>query len=238
VETGKGYYSTRPIPGKNIRLIVMNTVPERPPFGYPAFYGVMTREQFEDFILPEITAARNANEYVILASHHPSSDFGLPYPGDTISAGEFRGFMTEQPNILVHLAGHSHRNEVELVPGRYPYVEIETSSIIDYPQEGRIVDIFHDKVTNTFYLQSTMIHHLESPTPLSMACYTRSLFDAGLQPSAKWDTEVEAITSEVEKLYEDSYGIVGIKAEKRPSLEERFGEASDRNVQIALPRQN
>ncbi len=170
-------YTVRPVSDVPVRLIVMNTVAPDLPFGIPVDYGVMTREQFESFVVPEVKAARAAGEYVIMVSHHPAQSFNKPYPGDTVKAFEFRAFLSSQGNVIAHLAGHEHRNFVSLVRGTFPYVEIETSSLIDMPQEARLLDVFYNAAKKTIRLESRMVSHADAPTRLSAESYRRATID-------------------------------------------------------------
>ena len=175
---GHAYYSARPSGDAPIRLIVLDTVSSAPIPGFPFFYGVMTRDQFENFLKPEVKAARRAGEYVIIASHHPSIDFSIPHPGETVGTWEFRRFLASQPNVLAHICGHYHRNRVIMVKGRNPYPEIETASLIDYPQEGRIIEIYRYPRSGWFVVQSAMVSHMEAPTGLSAESFRRAAIDA------------------------------------------------------------
>ena len=111
--TGHAYYSVRPKEDVPIRLIVLDTAAPDPPPGFPLFYGVMTRDQFEGFLKPEVEAARAGGEFVLIASHHPSEHFDTPYPGRTVSALEFRCYLALQPNVIAHICGHTHRHRVD-----------------------------------------------------------------------------------------------------------------------------
>jgi len=189
-------YAVRPVPEVPVRLIVMNTVAPNLPLGVPVDYGVMTREQFEDFVQPEVKAARAAGEYVIMVSHHPAQSFNKPYPGDTVKAFEFRAFLSSQGNVIAHLAGHEHRHFLRFVRGPHPYVEIETASLIEMPQEGRLLDIFYHADSKTIRLESRLVAHADAPTRLSAESYRRAVIDL---------TEGKAVqdTPSIETLFDD-----------------------------------
>ncbi len=177
-EQGHAYYTVRPRKDVPVRLIVLDTVSSAPIPGFPFFYGVMPREQFEDFLKPEIEAAHEIGEFVIIMSHHPSIEFAIPHPGDTVGTVEFRRYLASQPNVLAHFCGHHHRHLVTRVRGRYPYPEIQTASLIDYPQEGRMIEVYRCPSTGRFVLEGAMFSHMEAPTGLSEESFQRSAIHA------------------------------------------------------------
>lgn len=238
--TGLPRYSVRPKQEVPLRIIVLDTVAMDPPLLWPVHYGVMTREQFEFFLKPEIEAARTAGEFVILASHHPSADFDLPYTLPTVGTAEFRRYIASQPNILAHICGHTHRHLVTPVQGLHPYLEIETASLIAYPQEGRVFDVFYIEETNSFRLTSTMISHASNPTRLSLESYRRAVID---HEFGKRATQAPP-WPELQDLFSDPEGVLGPEtalaaydpAEMTLSPEERYGRPEDRQFSIILHR--
>ncbi|MBI4557264.1 MAG: metallophosphoesterase [Candidatus Hydrogenedentes bacterium] len=239
--SGRARYSVRPKPDAPVRIVVMDTVaPEPTPLGFPVEYGVMTREQFENFVKPEIEAARTADEFVIVASHHPSTDFGRPYPALTVGDLEFRSYLASRPNVIAHVCGHTHRHHVTLVPGAYPYYEIETGSLIDYPQEGRILDVYYVPETGDVRLESRIFSHLEAPTRLSAESFRRATIDALTGKSIVERRDAE----EFKALFPDPAAKLGQSytlpspEEWSPtrSLEERYGRKADREFSVVLHR--
>lgn len=233
VDTGLTRYSVHPKDGVPVRLVVMDTVAPDPPYGLPAHYGVMTREQFDNFVKPEIEAAQEAGEFVLLASHHPSEDFELPYPQPQVRTREWRDYVASQPNIVAHLCGHSHKNFVTHVDGDYPYYEIQTGSIIDYPQEGRIIDVFYDESTETVRLESTMFSHMDDPTPLSEESYRRTII---YRENFKRMETKAAAESEIKKLSLES-GMAPVDFfPPLPTMEESYGADAHREFAVTFPR--
>ena len=216
-------YTVRPDELAPVRIIVMDTVAPNPIPGLPAQYGVMTQEQFNNFVKPEIEAAQEAGEFVLLASHHPSADFDIPYSGATVTARQFRRYLAKQPNIIAHVCGHTHQNFVQRFDGDFPYYEIQTGAIIDYPQEGRILDIYWDESTSTMGLASTMFSHMDNPTVLSEESFRRAEIQAGIDDEAK--------TAGV-----DEIALASRWSPPLPSKAERFGTESDRNFRATFPR--
>jgi hypothetical protein len=239
--SGHCYYSVHPKTGAPVRLVVMDTAaPDPTPLAFPIDYGVMTRDQFESFVKPEIEAAKLAGEFVILASHHPSADFKKPYPAATVSTFEFRSYLASQSNVIAHVCGHTHRHHVSLVSGAYPYYEIETGSLIDYPQEGRVLDVYYVAETGDVRLESRMVSHMEEPTQLSAESNRRAAIDAAKGKSAE---DLAAATKFIQALPDpkatlgDSY-VLPTPEELSPerSKEERYGQSGDRDFTVVLHR--
>lgn len=227
-ESGRARYSTRPKKDAPVRLLVIDTVAPYQIDGLPAHYGVMTREQFEDFIKPEIEAAEDAGEWVLIASHHPSVDFDTPFLGLTVGTREFRRYLAERPNVIAHLCGHTHKNRVTKVDGPNPYYEIETGSIIDYPQQGRILDVYYVEASNSIRLVSEMVSHMENPTRLSAESFRR----------AQTDALNREIIAEEAKALRDELKRAGITTwpEPSPTKAESVGREEDRNFDVTFPR--
>ncbi len=235
LENGTVYYSAHPKSGVPVRLIVMNTVAPNPPFGLPADFGVLTRNQFETFVKPEIEAAQTAGEFVILASHHPSSDFDSTYFVNKVGTAEFRNYLAAQPNVIAHVCAHVHRHHVLEVDGPFPYLEIETASIVDFPQEGRLLDVFYDAPTETLRLESTIVGHIDNPTTLSAESYRRAEIDM---------TEASGLIREGERteLFPDP-ATLGIEMKRyepddAETMARRSGTPSDRTFSRVFHRPN
>jgi len=238
--SGSTCYSVRPQEDVPIRLIVLDTVAPLSLWGFPMPYGVMTREQFESFLKPEVEAARVAGEFVIIVSHHPSTDFMAPYPGRTVGTLEFRNYLASRPNIIMHICGHTHEHRVTKVYGRYPYLEIETASLIDFPQEVRIFDVFYIEETKSIRVESTLVSHMDNPTRMSSESHRRTWIDAGvIEKTLGYPPDID-----VAGLFPDPAEVYGPSCElpkfegwaPPPSREQRYGRDADREFSVELPR--
>lgn len=229
-------YSVRPKRDVPIRLIVLDTAISNPPEGLPADFGVMLREQFEGFLKPHIEAARMAGEWVLLASHHPSRDFDTPYgPAMGVPQAEFRQYLAAQSNIIAHICGHTHRNYLDMVQGPYPYPEIETDSLIDYPQEVRILGIYYIKETNRFRLESAMVSHMDDPTVLSAESFRRAGIISGQAPPPDAFAKRHGVPPE-DVFPSDWPSFESPQRANMMSQEERYGRPEDRDFSITLDR--
>ena len=158
-ETGPSWYSVTPVEG--LRLIGLNTCePAHRIPGFPYQDGSVSSEQVA-FLRGELDAAEQRGELAIIASHHPSASLWAGY-GSALVGSEFRALLNEYPHVVAHLAGHTHRNRVTVRDG---YLEIETCSTLDLPQEGRIVEIWRRDVDGLVVVNYEMFSHLDEQLP-------------------------------------------------------------------------
>ena len=158
-ESGASWYSVSPAPG--LRLIGLDTC--RPAHQIPGFFyvdGSILDDQLA-FLRAELTAADGRGELVIVASHHPSAFLRSIY-GTVVTGSSFREVLNTHPNVILHLAGHTHRNRVW---DRGGYVEIETCSTLDLPQEGRLIEIWRDEASGDVSIRYEMFSHLDDDLP-------------------------------------------------------------------------
>ncbi len=158
-ESGASYYSVAPVPG--LRLIGLDTCD--PAYIAPGFVyvdGSLTETQVS-FLRSELSAARDRGELVIVASHHPSASLRAIY-GTALIGSEFRALLNDYPNVILHIAGHTHRNRIA---DRGGYLEIETSSTIDPPQEGRVIEIWRNDATGDVTIRYETFSHIDDTLP-------------------------------------------------------------------------
>lgn len=156
-------YSVSPVPG--LRLIALNS--SDPAVVLPgSFYpdGAIS-EAGVDFLRSELAAADRSGEAVIVATHHPSGWLRRAF-GTMITQDGFRSLLNRHPSVVLHLAGHTHRNAVY---DRGGYLEIETGSTLDPPQTGRIIEVWTDAAGGEVELRYRTFSHLdEIPVPPGM----------------------------------------------------------------------
>ncbi len=132
------WYSVSPVPG--LRLIALNSAtPAIPQSAYVFSEGAISFEQ-RQFLERELAKAQAADEWVIVATHHPSGTLEVVY-GTSLGPNTFRRLLNSYSCVKVHLSGHAHS---EAVIDRGGYVEFVTSSILDAPQQGRVIELWRD----------------------------------------------------------------------------------------------
>jgi len=144
VESGEKYW-VRDV--GDIRLISLDTVNI-----HGGWQGSIDRTQLRWL---DSTLAENQNgdnpKYVVILSHHPAPTlFNLYSPeGEEPRVGEEElvSLLTNYSSVILWLAGHNHDHRVDLVGnvnGARGFWHIQTASNIDWPQQGRLVEIFEE----------------------------------------------------------------------------------------------
>jgi len=105
---------------------------------------------------------------VVLFGHHPLSAFAeTKHPSDggplPLNRSAVLDLLTRFPNVVAWLNGHGHKHRV--VPHQPQYErggfwEITTASLIDYPQQTRIVELV-DNGNDTLSITATLVDHSE-----------------------------------------------------------------------------
>ena len=135
--------------------------------------GAMPDQQFR-WLRDELELAKG--KAVLVFSHHPDRSFAdralgfAPDGGRT--AAEVVELLGTHGNVVAWIAGHTHENIIRAcgtgsgecaISGSgaqpdvgHPFWRVETSSLIDHPQEGRIVEVF-DVGGGKYGLRLTMI---------------------------------------------------------------------------------
>jgi len=122
--------------------------------------GSLDEEQFA-WLRREL--AESAGLPIVIASHHPSptmtNDFA-PDGGRRVLGPEVVALLLEQPDVILWVAGHVHFNAAIQHGGDAGFWEITTSSLIDWPQQGRILEFL--RVDDAYAVVSTVVDH-DSP---------------------------------------------------------------------------
>jgi len=144
-----------------LTIIALDTVN---PHG--GWQGSLDRDQF-DWVREQLESARN--EYVVITSHHPSPTMVNDYAPDGIVprvlGAEVVELLHAYPNVIAWIAGHVHFHAVlrhEREGGAF--VELTTSSLIDWPQQARILEFVRDREAGEIAIVSTVIDHHAPPS--------------------------------------------------------------------------
>lgn len=106
------------------------------------------------------------NRLVVLFSHHPLSAFDkAEYPSDggraPLNRSAVQELLSRYPNVVAWLSGHRHKHRVTPRKGKYEhggFWEITTASLIDFPQQSRIVELL-DNGDGTLSIVATLVDH-------------------------------------------------------------------------------
>ena len=175
---GTAYYLVDKGP---VRLVVLDTVN---PNGYAD--GSLDAPQFT--WLKQVIDG-SADKLVVLFSHHTSGTMSNPFVatgGDLdiprVLGSEVVGYLLTKPQVVAWVNGHTHRNEILAHTGPAGgFWEINTASHIDFPQQGRIIEIA-DNTDGTLSIFTTILDHAAPAefdgnldSPLSLAALSREL---------------------------------------------------------------
>jgi len=152
------------------RLISLDTVNE---FG--GWQGSLDREQFEWL---KNQFANPVPKYFILLSHHPAPTLFNTYaPTGVAQRVDEKELVTElliEKRVILWLAGHNHEHSIEYVgtEGVDGFWHIQTASNIDWPQQGRQVEII--QVGSELVIATSVFDH---QSPIDLAQATEDLSD-------------------------------------------------------------
>ena len=124
----------------DVRLIALDTVNH---FG--GWQGCIHREQFEWL---KVLLEESTDKYVMLTSHHPLQDLFNGYVPEGVEApaltAEVESLLLGYSNVILWVAGHVHDHSISAVRqsnGEVGFWQIRTTSHIDWPQQGRTVEV-------------------------------------------------------------------------------------------------
>ncbi len=129
--------------GPKVRLVVLDTTAET-----GSADGLVRTPVVDGYLRPALTKARADGKFVIVTSHHASASFtdgggagGTRQPDATTTA-DFRALLASFPNVLMHLAAHSHEHKVEAVSGAHPYWEVRSPALMDFPNQTKVYEVW------------------------------------------------------------------------------------------------
>ena len=125
--------------------------------------GFLTQQDIS-WIKQQLQDAQDSGQLVIVSSHHKPDDilFNSKTLVDTLN---------QYPNVIAHLVAHSHENRILPRLGETPelgYWEIESGSMVNWPQQFRVLDISIDSNSGIGTIKSTMLNH-DSSSPLDVS---------------------------------------------------------------------
>jgi len=116
--------------------------------------------------------ADEAPKYLVLLSHHPASTLFNLYAHEgadrRVGEEELVTELLKHQRVILWLAGHNHEHKVEYIgeEGYEGFWHIQTASNIDWPQQGRLLEIIRDGAD--LAIVTTVFDH-QSPIELSDA---------------------------------------------------------------------
>ena len=178
IERGRALYDF-PIVGTTLRVVVVDSAAAT-----GAASGVIHAADVEEYLRPTLDAAEANGESVIVTSHHCSSSlgdgggFGGSVQEDALTPVEWQAFLGEEPAVILHLCAHSHRHRVLRIepPGGQPYWEMTTASLIDLPQQMRVIEV-RDEDNGFLSITGIALDYATDDDPLADAGRARAVTD-------------------------------------------------------------
>ncbi len=140
----------------SVTVLVLDAVNE-----YGGYQGSLDAAQFA-WLQGELVDADREKRLVVLASHHTLPDLvndrNAADAPPRVLALELDGVIDAHPCVVLWLNGHTHITRVTPHSGRHPWWEVTAPSLIDFPQQGRIVELLRSP-TGTLTVAVTMVDH-------------------------------------------------------------------------------
>ncbi|MHA7180889.1 metallophosphoesterase family protein [Arthrobacter sp. MDB2-24] len=149
----------------------------------------------------EVVRADVEDKLVVLFSHHPLRSFdddasSKEDGGESIARDDVLGIFKRFPNLVLWMNGHEHRHRIEAHRGHQGsggFWEITTASLIDFPQQSRVIELL-DNLDGTLSIHATLVDHSSADdvrrdadqTPRSLAALSMEL--AANRPGLKAGT--------------------------------------------------
>lgn len=147
---GHGYY--RFDTEGPVSFLVLDTVN-----AYGGWQGSLDRDQLE-WLDSELYAVDTAGRLAVIASHHPLhclvNDFGGPDRAERVLAEDVEAVVGRHKCAVLWLNGHTHTTTVR---PHGSWWEVTAPSLIDWPQQGRVVEILAGEGILT--IATTMLDH-------------------------------------------------------------------------------
>ena len=129
--------------------------------------GMVLRSTVEEWLEPALAQAEEDGVLVILASHHSTLEIDTvegeagDVREDAVPGAELEAIVAAHPQVIAWMVGHEHFNRVRAIPGAEGtpgYWEIMTSSLVDWPQQMRLMELV-DNGNGTLSLFATLLDY-------------------------------------------------------------------------------
>lgn len=127
---------------EHVTLLALDTVN---PFG--GWQGSLDRTQF-NWLQHQLESLEG--RLAIITSHHPLQDIYnayTPHQEPRVVREEIEKLFLSKKEVIAWICGHTHRHHITYF-GENPskgFWQIETASLVDWPQQGRTIEVFVDE---------------------------------------------------------------------------------------------
>jgi metallophosphoesterase (TIGR03767 family) len=159
----------------SVTLLALDTVDD-----HGGWQGSLDVDQLA-WLESELVHADAEQRYVVLVSHHPLHSLVNDRAPDgaprRVLSAELATLLAEHPSVVLWLNGHTHRTAVT---AQGSWWEVTTPSLVDWPQQARIVELLRGRGTLT--IATTMLDHAgiapwdgATDDPMALAGLSREL---------------------------------------------------------------
>jgi metallophosphoesterase (TIGR03767 family) len=138
---------------------------------------------------------RNPNavdRLIVIASHHPMRTFNntgtVPGTSPNHTAEDLSALLLRFPNVILHLAGHSHENLIlpqKSEMTKHAYWEVNTAAIADWPNQSRSVEL-SDNRDGTLSIHTVVFDGATPPDPRTIAWEADATDEPGERINEAW----------------------------------------------------
>jgi len=190
IDVQKGYYSIRPNKDIPIEIIFLDLSATKKHFvrpdgelddGQVLTNALLGTKQF-NWLKNKLDTLKSEGVASIIFQHQPTDHFQTINSASTIesevSSEEFIALLKGYEDFLCVISGHTHKNKIRKFSAEndneYPFVEVVTSGLLDFPEQSRIYEIVYNN-NGTISLFTTMLNHASPKGSLSYKARTLAL---------------------------------------------------------------
>ncbi len=166
---GRAHY-TFDVAGTPLRFLVISSAAAT-----GAATGLIRQTDVDALIEPALTAAAAEGKIVIVTSHHRAARLGvgdefgegMVFP-DALTPDQWIDYLGGHPEVILHLAAHSHTMTVEphAPEGGHAYWEMASPALADFPHEMRLVEVW-DQDNGYYTIRSIAFDFVADGDPLA-----------------------------------------------------------------------
>jgi hypothetical protein len=136
--------------------------------------ALLGQEQFE-WLKNKLDELEDEGVASIIFQHQPTDSFQSE---SEVSSEQYTTLLKGYEDILAVISGHTHKNKIRQFPSlsdtEYPFVEVVTCGLLDFPEQSRIYEFVYNN-NGTISLFTTMLDHASKEDSFSYRARSLSL---------------------------------------------------------------
>ncbi|MEF9935376.1 MAG: TIGR03768 family metallophosphoesterase [Clostridium sp.] len=196
-------YSFNPKPNLPLKVIVLDNTQLESDLNIGGYANGSLDKKRYDWLIKELDEGQANNQLMIIAAHVPIGVEKMGwYFNSYVNQGDLIEKLHTYPNLILWLAGHRHMNTVTPFKSPNPnkpelgFWQIETSSLRDFPQQFRTIDIYQNNL-GTISIVATNVDpaFAEGDVPITsrhyaVAAYQIFDYELDYKPSGAYNAEL------------------------------------------------